>query len=328
MAGGPSTPALVAAVGEAGGLGFLAGGYLDPVTLGEQVASTRALTAQPFGVNLFVPEPDRADPERLAAFSARLRPWRERLGVPEPEALPAWDDDHYGAKVEVLLADPVPAVSFTFGLPDAATVRALAQAGSSVLLSVSSVEEAVRAVALAPDALVVQGPGAGGHRATLSQEVEPDETPLDDLVRIIAGLGPTPVIAAGAVADASRVRDLLGAGAQAVQVGTAFLLATEAGTHPVHREALLAAATGRREADTVVTRAFSGRPARALANDFTRALDRDQVVAYPQVHHLTSALRAASRAAGEADGVNLWCGTGVAALAPGTAAEILDRLAP
>lgn len=330
MAGGPSCPALAAAVSEAGGLGFLAAGYLTPEDLQGQVMEVRAATRRPFGVNVFVPESVASARADLVGFDAALAPWRARLEVPSAE-IPAYSDDHYGAKLELLLEDPVPVVSFTFGLPEREVVRALQAAGSWVALSVSSVEEAERAVALAPDALVVQSHEAGGHRATLDQRAPLGTEPLLELLAAVRASVRLPVVAAGGLATADAVREVLDAGAAAVQVGTAFAVAEEAGTSGVHRQALLQAGApdgsgGTVPSQTVVTRVFSGRPARALSNEFTRDLGPRAVAGYPQVHYLTAPLRAAAKAAGDPEAVNLWAGTGVAEVREGSAAEVLARL--
>ncbi|GAA1184226.1 NAD(P)H-dependent flavin oxidoreductase [Nesterenkonia xinjiangensis] len=345
MAGGPSTPALAAAVHRAGGFGQLAGGNLTAETLAGHLDDVDDLLEGdrtesgllPVGVNLFVPDPDAADPGALEGYRLALRPAAEALGVEVPQ-VPAWSDDDYPAKLDLLLSHPPAAVSFTFGLPEAPAVRALQEAGVTVVLSVAGVPGARRAAALGPDALVVQGQQAGGHRAVLSMHDEPE--PIDTLellgaVRAALGGHPgsggddgvgtvPPLIAAGGVGTAQDVADLLAAGARLVQVGTQFLTAREAGTRAAHRQAVLD--PGRSE--TVVTRAFSGRPARGLRNLFIDELDDQAVVGYPQVNRMTAPLRAAASAAGDPEHLSLWAGTRTAECRDESAAEILARLAP
>ena len=309
LAGGPSTPELAAAVSNAGGLGFLGGAYLSAEQLREQIAATRRLTSRPIGVNLFVLRPEPVDDAAVAAYAGELEPEARRLDA--ELGTPRFDDDGFDAKLEVVAEGGVEVVSFTFGRPDDAALRRLQV---SVWLTVTSAEEA--AAAEGADAVVVQGTEAGGHRGTWDDRE--DDTPLAELLASITNL---PVIAAGGIADREGVRAALDAGAAAVQVGTAFLLCPEAGTGEAYQRALVT----RRE--TAVTRAFTGRRARGLANRFMRD-HPDAPSAYPQIHHLTAPLRAAARAARDADSFNLWAGTNVALAREEPAAAVVARLRP
>ncbi len=329
MAGGPSTPELAAAVADAGGLGFLAAGYLAPEALAEGIRTLRGLTEAPFGVNLFVPERHRTDPAQLAAYSRALQPWRDHYQVPIPPELPGPSDDRWQAKLELLFADPVPAVSFTFGLPDPEVLTRLRDVGTWTALTVTSAAEAGRAAALDPDALIVQCHRAGGHRGTLAADAPLGQKELPELLRAVRRVTDLPLIGAGGIGTAEHVRAALGAGAAATQIGTLFAAAVEAGTGPAHRDALLRAAADTaagRPPQTAVTRAFSGRPARALANRFTRELAADEITGYPEVNDMTTPLRAAARDAGDPEAVNLWAGTGVGWVRSAPAREILARL--
>jgi NAD(P)H-dependent flavin oxidoreductase YrpB (nitropropane dioxygenase family) len=302
MAGGPTTPDLVRAAAATGSLGFLAGGYRTAQALMEQVAAVRRTTAL-LGVNLFAPHPVPVDPADYAAYLARLRPLAERRGVALPEQ-PREDDDGWAEKLDLLVADPVPVVSFTFGIPSERDVARLRRAGTVVAQTVTSAAEA-RAAAYA-DLLVVQGPGAGGHSGTLTPERVPVERALPEVVAEVAAVSDLPLIAAGGVTTCGDVAAALAAGAAAVAVGTALLLTPEAGTSAAHRAALLGPDRG----PTVMTRAFSGRPARAVPNRFLADHDPHAPSGYPAVHHLTSPLRRAAAAAGDPEEVNLWAGTG------------------
>ncbi len=285
LAGGASTPALAAAVSEAGGLGFVATGYKTPEAMSEDIAATRALTARPFGVNVFLVTPTEADPAALAAFRAALGE-----GAGEPRS----DDDGFAAKLERLLADPVPVVSFTFGCPEPALVERLRAAGSAVWVTVTDVAEAREAAAAGADALVVQGYEAGGHRGAFVDE-GPGDIGLLALLQLVAAAVPgLPLVATGGIATGRAVAAVLAAGAAAAQVGTALMRAPEAATSQVHRDAL--AAPGR----TAVTRAFTGRSARGIVNAFMREHDADAPHAYPAVHHMTAPLRSRAREQGDA----------------------------
>lgn len=298
LAGGPSTPELAAAVSDAGALGFLAAGYLAAGTVADRMAATRRLTNQPFGVNLFVPQ-EPSSPTAVAAYAASLtgeaRAAGAELGTPRA------DDDDWTAKLDLLAASPVPVVSFTFGLPDADVVHRLQAVGSEVWITVTTAAEAEAAGARGADALVVQGAEAGGHRG--GGQDDPDEAVgLLALLQLVGRAVPLPLVASGGIMTGAAVAAVLALGARAAALGTAFLACPESGTAPVHRAALAGGGT------TALTRAFTGRSARGIRNRFLREHSAAAPSAYPEVHHLTAPLRAAGRAVGDADLVNLWAG--------------------
>lgn len=321
MAGGPGTPELVAAVGAAGGLGFLAGGYLPANGLAERIAAVRE-HGVPFGVNLFVPRPDDADPRRIADYASTLRPEADRLGRPLGD--PVWTDDEYEAKMDLLVAVGVPLVSFAFGCPSTEDIEALHGVGSEVLVTVTSPAEASVAADRGADGVVAQGIEAGGHRGGWLDGGAGADLALLPLVRLLRNAEPLPVVAAGGIADADAARAALAAGAVAVAAGTAFLRCPEAGTHAAHADALVDPCYDA----TTLTRAFSGRPARGLVNRFIERYDRYAPAAYPQVNRLTAPLRAASAAAGDPSGMNLWAGQAHRLARAEPAAEIVRALTP
>lgn len=322
MAGGPSTPALAAAVSGAGGLGFLAAGYKTAAAMRTDIQEVRSLTDRPFGVNLFVPQASVIKPDALQRYAGSLAADAERFGVSLGE--PRHDDDEWENKVGVLL-DLAPAVvSFTFDVPGASVVEALQQRGVYVIATVTARDEALRALAAGVDALCVQGPEAGGHRGTFAAAAPPPDVPLHGILESLSDLE-VPLIAAGGIATAEDTRAALAVGAAAVQAGTAFLLAEEAGTKPAHRGALT---SPERFPTTGVTRAFSGRNARGLYNEFMRRHDGEAPYGYPEIHHLTTPLRAAAAAAGDPDWLNLWAGINYRNALEGPAASILASLRP
>jgi len=314
MAGGPTTPELVAAVSGAGGFGFVAGGYLDAHGLGAAVAAVRERTARPFGVNLFLPG------ERCDAGVERYRARLVAAGFDPGE--PVWDDDAYPDKLALLLADPVPVVSFTFGCPDPDAVARLHAVGSEVLATVTNPDEARQAAEAGVDGLVVQGFEAGGHRGVFDNDpADPAGGPqygLLALLRLVAAAVDLPLVAAGGIVDGAGVAAVLAAGAVAAQLGTAFLACPEAGTKPAHRAAL-AASDG---APTAMTRAFTGRPARAIRNTFLDVHTAAAPAAYPQVHHTTRPIRAH----GDPATTNLWAGQAYPLARPLPAAELVATL--
>ncbi|MHA7261981.1 nitronate monooxygenase [Arthrobacter sp. TMN-37] len=319
MAGGPSTPRLAAAVSAGGGLGFLAAGYKTAGALRAEIDAVRELTDAPFGVNLFVPQPSTARPEDLQRYARSLTADAERLKVDLGE--PRHDDDDWDNKIGVLLELAPAVVSFTFDVPEDGIIRALQDRGVAVAVTVTSMREAELAAAAGADSLSVQGPEAGGHRGTFDATAPGNPVPLHGLLEELSGIG-IPLIAAGGIATRADVLEALGRGAVAVQAGTAFLRANEAGTRAAHREALASPAF----TATAVTKAFSGRYARGLSNDFMRRHDPAAPFGYPEIHHLTSPLRAAAAAANDPHRLNLWAGTGFDRCTAGPALSILARL--
>lgn len=322
MAGGPSTPALAAAGSNAGGLGFVAAGYLTADALAERIKATRELTAEPIGVNLFVPQPSAGSKDEIAAYAQALAGEAERYGVALGE--PRFDDDAWAAKLDVVTDLRPEVVSFTFGLPDEDEIARLRQAGITTVATVTSYDEAEQAEARGVDALVVQGPGAGGHRGTYDPAAAPATQSLAELLDDVVAAMDMPVVAAGGLATADDVAGVLSAGAVAAQLGTAFLLAEEAGSSDVHRAAL----QNPEFTETVVTRAFSGRYARGLRNRFVTDHEAQAPFGYPEIHYLTSPVRKASVAAGDPHATNVWAGTGFRGISGGSVAEIMGRLVP
>ncbi len=315
LSGGGSTPELAAAVSDAGGLGFLAAGYTTGDALAASIGRVRELTAAPIGVNLFVLEEGIVDERALDAYRTTLAPEASRLGATLGE--PRFDDDELEAKVDVLEQAHVRVVSTAFGCPSSGLVDRLHAAGSDVWVTIGSPDEVAAALNAGADALVVQGTEAGGHRGGLDDRSELALIPLLRLVRRETDL---PLVAAGGIGDGASVAAVLAAGAAAAQIGTAFLRAPEAGTSAAHRAALAG------NAPTEITRAFTGRRARGIVNEFMRA-HPDAPVAYPQIHHLTAPLRAAARAAGDPEAINLWAGEAYALAEELPAAEIVRRFA-
>jgi nitronate monooxygenase len=299
LAGGPSRPALTAAVSRAGGLGFVAAGYKTAAELAGEVGDVRAATDRPFGVNLFFPTRDDADESAVAAYAASLAGEAERYGVACGDA--CWSDDDWEAKLQFVMRERPAVVSFTFGCPDGDVVSALRGHGIVVWCTVTSPVEAKVAATAGVDALVVQGAEAGGHQGSFD---DTDAAPLGllSLLQLTRTVTNLPLIAAGGIATGRAVAAAIAAGASAAQIGSALMLTPEAGTSAPHRAAFAL------EAPTALTRAFTGRRARGIVNRFMREHDSEAPKAYPQLHYLTAPLRAAARAAGDADGINLWAG--------------------
>ena len=300
LGGGPSTPKLAAAVCEAGGLGFLAFAYLSPQDAAARLRATRELTSRALGVNVFMPVPGPAEPESYSAFTNRLGEWAQQRGF--PIGTPTFSDDSFDAKVELLLADAPAVISVTFGCPERSFVERVHAAGSEAWITVTTPDEARAAAGVGADALVVQGAEAGGHRGGFSDGEQQPVYGLLSLLQLVSAEVDIPIVASGGIASGAGIAAALCAGAAAVQLGSAFMLAPEAGTSVAHREAL------HRRTPTTMTRAFSGRTARAIRNAFIDAHDANAVAAFPEIQHVTSPIRKAARDAGDADAINLWAG--------------------
>jgi len=320
MAGGPSTPELAAAGSTAGGLGFVPGGYLTAEVFADRITTARGLTTGPLGANLFVPRPSAAIPAQVENYAKALADEAEHYHVELGE--PRFDDDAWAGKLEAVMDLKPEVVSFTFGLPQPDEVARMRGAGIYTIATVTTLAEAELAAACGVDALAAQGPGAGGHRGTFDPVAAPASQPLHQLLHAVTVATDLPVVAAGGLMTAADVADVLAKGALAAQLGTAFLLADEAGSSPVHRAAL----TDAQFTETAVTKAFSGRYARGLHNRFITDHEDHAPFGYPEVHYLTSPLRAASVRAGDPQATNIWAGTGFRAAKAAPTADIIAGL--
>ncbi|MFF4396780.1 nitronate monooxygenase [Streptomyces sp. NPDC001480] len=307
MAGGVSVPQLAAAVSEAGGLGFLAAGYKTADGMYQEIKQLRSLTGRPFGVNLFMPQPEYAESGAVEVYAHQLAgeaAWYEtELGDPD-----SGRDDGYDAKLAVLLDNPVPVVSFHFGVPSRDVLDSLRRAGTLTLVTATTAEEALAVEGAGADAVIAQGVEAGGHQGAHRDVQETDGSGIG-LLSLIAQVRETvsiPIVAAGGIMRGSQITAARAAGASAAQLGTAFLATPESGANALHKQAL----TNPLYARTELTRAFSGRPARGLVNRFLREHGPYAPAAYPEVHHLTAPLRKAAAKAGDAQGMALWAGQG------------------
>ncbi|MCJ2184539.1 nitronate monooxygenase [Novosphingobium sp. 1949] len=325
---GTSTPALAAAVAEAGALGSLAVGHLAPEAAHGAIAELRGRTDRPFNLNLFVHQPPRPDPIGERAWIDALAPQFAAYAGKPPETL----ETIYTSLLESeamlgVVETAAPAVvSFHFGLPSPAAVARLKRAGCRLVASVTALEEAQAAQRAGMDALVAQGWEAGGHRGIFDPDDPDAQLSTPALVRTLARWGKLPVIAAGGIMDGADIRTALNHGAVAVQMGTAFLACPETAADAAYRAAMASDAAQR----TVMTRLISGRPARCLANRFT-ALEEvpglPVVAAYPRAYHAGKALNAAARAQGETGFGAQWAGQGAPRARAMGAADLVRTLA-
>jgi nitronate monooxygenase len=309
MAGAGGTPELAAAVSNAGGLGAWGGAYVTPEEIAATVRRMRELTPRPFNINLFAGgyETDRkVDPGPMLEIVGAAH---AQLGLPPP-VLPAMPASPFDAQLEAVLESRPPVFSFTFGVPSPAQIAALRARGIAVVGTATTTEEARRLVQAGVDAIVAQGAEAGAHRGTFAAPFEDSMVPLATLMREIGASVALPVIASGGLMDGGDVARALRLGAAAVQLGTAFLPCPESGAPPAYKRALLAA----RKDTTVITRAFSGRPARGLTNGFIAMVAGKEgaILPFRQQNDLTRPMRNAAGKQGAADFISLWAGQGVA----------------
>ncbi|RYF27056.1 MAG: nitronate monooxygenase [Comamonadaceae bacterium] len=321
---GADTPALAAAVSEAGGLGTLGCGMRSPAAMREAAAEVRRLTARPFGMNLFVQDTPAPDDAVLRQALARIAPLYAEFGL--TPAVPAqWCED-FAAQFEALIQARPAMASFTFGILTAAQVERLhREAGTVVVGTATTVAEALAWQAVGADAVCASGVESGGHRGTFLSDFESSQVGTMALVPQCVDALRIPVIAAGGIMDGRGIAAAQALGADGVQMGTAFLVCPESGIGPAYRAAMAQA----RETDTRLTRVFSGRPARGIVNATMQRLAADEatVPAYPVQNALMGPLRRAAAAQGEAGAIALWAGQGVAAARPVPAADLLALLA-
>lgn len=325
---GASTLAMAAAVCNAGGLGSFAATPLAPDAIATGVATLRAQTAHPFNVNLFVLDQPQPDADELRRATALLAPIRAELGL--PAAAPSGKYcENFRDQLEMLIRLKVPVASFTFGLLDAASVERLHAAGSLVIGTATNVAEALAWQQNGADIICAQGAEAGGHRGTFIGPFEDSMIGTLALVPQVVDAVRLPVIAAGGVMDGRGIAACLMLGAQAAQLGTAFLPCAESAIHPGWKELL----RGAQDTSTRTTRAFSGRPARGIVNDFMRRMagHETEVPAYPIQNALTAEIRKAAGQANRMEFMSLWAGQAAGlsrARAPGIdAAQLVAQLA-
>ena len=321
---GACTPALVAAVSNGGGLGSLGAAPMKPDVLRTQIRKIRALTDRPFNINLFAPHSEQFDAEAVPGEAARklLEKYHEELGLGEP-AIPS---DIFGPaeeQLEVLIAEKVPVISFHFGI-EAHHVNAIHSAGSKVICSATTVEEAAHLESQGCDAVIAQGSEAGGHRGTFIGNFQNALIGTMALVPQIVDAISVPVIAAGGIMDARGILACKALGASGVQMGTAFLGCPESGIAEVWRDQLKASSPSR----TLVTKVMSGKPARGLSNRYIEDMEalKEGTMPYPLQYALSSAIRRKAVEQGNPDFLAMWSGQGVGMLKELSAADLLKAL--
>jgi len=321
MAGGATTPSLVAAVSEAGAMGWMGAGYMPAAAIQKDIAAIRQATEKPFGINLFVPE-TKAEGAPLADAAARLQPYRQALGL-EAAPLPTKFAESFDAQIAVVLDAKPAAFGFTFGIPDAGILTEMRHRKIMIFGTATTVGEAVALEKAGVDVIVAQGAEAGAHRGTFAVPHEVGLVGLIALVPQITSVVKVPVIAAGGIMDGRGIAAALALGAAGAMLGTAFLGCPEAGISDSYRRALQQG-----QADgTAITRVFSGKPARGLRNRFMAEMAGAPIAPYPQQHTLTRDIRAAAAKANDAGLLSLWAGQGVGLMRNLPVSQLVGQLA-
>lgn len=324
---GTSTPALAAAVSNAGGLGSIGVGAVNPEQARTMIRQTREKTSKPFNVNLFTHEDPAADAPRNTAWVSFLRKEFDRFGGTPPTSLNAIYPSFKGDKamLEMLLQEKPPVVSFHFGLPSADIIKALKSTGAVLIATATNVDEARAIEEAGLDAIVAQGIEAGGHRGMFDPSAPDDELGTLALTRILVATSKLPIIAAGGIMDGAGIKAVLDLGAAAAQLGTAFIPCPESSAPAAHKEALVGAPGQHTRLVTVV----SGRPARSVASRWTElACDTDApfIAPYPSAYDVGKQLHALASAKGDTSYGAFWAGQGAPLARSMGAAELMRTL--
>ncbi|WP_147535472.1 NAD(P)H-dependent flavin oxidoreductase [Bacillus marasmi] len=328
MAGGVTTPTLVAAVSNNGCLGMFGSGYLNAEQTREQIKEAKKLTSNHFGINLFVPTQFSQSIDEINQANLLLQPFREKLNIATggTSNLPDYESasETFHEQIRVIIEERVPVCSFTFGIPSSEVIRELKQHNIIVIGTATTVDEAIEVEKCGMDMVVVQGCEAGGHRGNFLHDVKESQIGLMSLIPQVTDNVNIPVIAAGGIMDGRGLRASLCLGAKAVQMGTAFLTCQESGAHKLHKESIVHAG----EDQAVLTRAFSGKWARGIKNIFiTETQNHEAAFAqYPVQNTLTQNIRKAAAAQGNPEFMSLWSGQSPRLAKSQSVEELISRI--
>lgn len=307
MIGDITTPALVSAVSNAGGLGSYAGGYLKPSKFEAEIKEILALTNRPFNVNLFVPEHYPVDPDCIQKAIRALTPIYNQLELTPrlPSGTPQRDERRFNQQVEIIIKYKLPICSFTFGIPSDVIIKSLKEANVFLIGTATTISEALAIQEAGMDAVILQGEESGGPRPSFNQP--PINVDLYTLLQEAREQLEIPYIASGGIMTKSDVDKALSFGAIAVQLGTAFILTNESGASEAYKDMII----NQEEESTVLTRSYSGKYGRGLKNKFIEYMDglpQDTIINYPLQDSLTKSIRKAANQLNNIDYIALWCG--------------------
>lgn len=310
MAGGITTSTLVAEVSNAGGLGMIGAGYMTPCQIRDQISEIKLLTANPFGINLFVPNKFTCSEKEVKSAASLLQPIREQLHIQQDDGVEIPTSHHifetFNEQIKVVIEEKVPVCSFTFGVPSLELIGQLKQHNILLIGTATTVKEAIEIEKLGMDMVVVQGSEAGGHRGNFISDSQESLIGLMSLIPQVVDHVNIPVIAAGGIMDGRGLMASLCLGAKGVQMGTAFLTCVESGAPDIHKEAILHAS----EDQIVLTRAFSGKWASGIKNKFIVKMQNheESLPEFPVQNILTQSIRKASSSQNNPDFMSLWSG--------------------
>lgn len=305
MAGGATTPELVAAVSNAGGLGSLGAGYMPAADIRKAIHEIRFLTNKPFAVNLFIPEPYHATAEQMQQACSQIEKSCIELNIKiDPVTKPY--AQAFAEQIQIVIEEKVPVFSFTFGLLEPEYIKQLKNNNTILIGTATTLAEAFELEASGIDMIVAQGSEAGGHRGTFLGKAESALVSLMTLVPQLVEQIKLPIIAAGGIMDGRGIAATLNLGAAAVQLGTAFLSCPEADIHPKYKQALLEL----KQDNTRLTRAFSGKLARGIENKFISRMQNKEkyILEYPIQNALTKTMRQKAKEQDNIDFMSLWAG--------------------
>lgn len=327
MAGGATTPELIACVSNFGGLGSLGAGMTAPDVLNSQINTIKTLTDQPFMVNLMV-----LSEYESSTFDTDIPTWLSGYYQDNniDVTLPEHPAQHFADQLRVLFDNPVPVASFTFGIISATQVQRLQSLGTRVIGTANHPLEAKAWADIGADAVCVQGNEAGGHRGGWLAQSETDPLGLLTLISQTRAITDIPLIAAGGIMTSQDIKAIQAAGAELAQMGTAFLTTDKCGINDTYKQALLDASGGKRSTETRLTRLFSGKLARGLLNEYLRNFaqfeSEHNLPPYPQLNAMTKFVRADATKRLDAEYQSLWAGQGVSLVRDESTTALLERL--
>lgn len=327
MAGGITTASLVSNVSNYGGLGNIGAGYLKPDEVRSEINKVKELTAKPFGINLFVPTPFHEEDlaVKYERMSEILGNFNDELQIDGKEKVRISDNSKqlFEAQLEEVLKGKVSVCSFTFGIPDLNVIKELKKNGTVVIGTATNVKEAIELSEAGVDMIVAQGSEAGGHRGTFRDEGTGMIGTMALIPQVVDAVK-VPVIAAGGIMDGRGIAASMMLGAEAVQLGTAFLPCEESGANRVYKQALIDAT----EDETTLTKAFSGKLARGISNVFIEEMkpfERD-FLPFPIQNTVTGQIRKQAALLKNKEFMSLWAGQGVRLAEEMTAKELMSKL--
>ena len=321
MAGGITSPELVASVSNAGGLGSIGAGYMTPKDLQDTIQKVKSLTKEPFSVNLFTPEVVTVDQAKVDQANEWLSHFRHDLNITETPEVKTVTDDNFKQQIDLIIEENIKICSFTFGIPDQDIIDKLKSKGILLIGTATTVDEAIKNEEKGIDIIVMQGSEAGGHRGSFLDSHQTSMIGTMALIPQVVDQVNIPVIAAGGITDGRGLVAALALGAEGVQMGTAFVTSLESGSPEIAKQAILES----HEVSTVVTSTFSGKPARGLNNLFIEQMSKyeDALPQYPIQNTLTQPIRKSAAKEKRIEYMSLWCGQNLRTLNSKSASDII-----